>query len=127
MIQSLVLLENVFAVSKLPPDSEIPSWVDGEILTAIIRTKNELSIVCDESYVPKVVLSERGWKALEVVGPLEFSIVGLMADITTSLSEVGVSVFVLSTYDTDYILLKQDQLDKAIHALKQAGYSIREE
>jgi hypothetical protein len=124
---SLIVLDNVYAVSKLPYDEEIPSWLGNQEFSAVIRARNELSIVCMESLVPSGVLSERGWKVLEVVGPLPFSLIGIMADITRLLAEAGVSVFVLSSYDTDYLLIKQDQLKVAIDALEQAGNDIQEE
>jgi hypothetical protein len=123
---SLIVLDNAYAVSKLPFGEEIPSWLGNQEFSAVIRVRNELSIVCIESLVPSSVLSDRGWRVLEVVGPLPFSLIGIMADITRLLAEAGVSVFVLSTYDTDYLLIKQDQLKVAIDALEQEGYDIQE-
>jgi hypothetical protein len=127
MSQSLIVLHNVYAVSKLPVENEIPDWLDSQGFSAVIRSRNEMSIVCMESLVPSGVITERGWKVLEVVGPLPFSLIGIMAEITRILAEAGVSVFVLSTYNTDYILLKQDQLKVAIEGLERAGYKIQDD
>ena len=127
MNHSLIVLDNLYAVSRLPFEKETPTWLGNQEFSAVIRTRSELSIVCMESLVPSGVLSERGWKVLEVVGPLPFSLIGIIAGIARILAEAGVSVFVLSTYDTDYLLIKQGQLKVAIDALEQEGYEIQDE
>jgi hypothetical protein len=127
MLRSLQILPHRFAVSQLPPDSPIPAWVGGVDFYAIIHTDQELSIVCLESQVPEGVRSERHWRILRVLGTLDFSLVGILAGITHVLAGAGVSIFAISTFDTDYILLKQDQLGIALEALHQAGYQIQDQ
>jgi hypothetical protein len=90
----------------------------------ITRPDDELSIVCGEANIPEGVTCERGWRSAKVQGPLDFGLTGVVASLTTTLADAGVSVFVLSTYDTDYLLVKEDRLDKAIEAPKSLGHVI---
>jgi hypothetical protein len=120
----LSVLPDILAVCRLHADAEIPTWAFRESLFALVRTEDELSIVCPESNVPDVIQSERGWRALKVQGPLDFSLVGILADLATVLADVGVSIFAISTYETDYILIKENQLSIAVNALRQAEYSV---
>jgi len=120
----LIILRGVFTVVQIPPRSQIPKWVRGDGLFAIVNTPDEVSIVCEEQYVPKGVKFETGWKSLMVQGPLDFSLIGILADLSSVLAKAEISIFTLSTYNTDYILLKKNQLDEAVKALKQAGYEI---
>jgi hypothetical protein len=96
------------------------------VLLAIVRSADELSIVCEESKVPMDVKTERGWRVLKVLGPLDFSLVGILSDLANALAKAGVSIFAISTYDTDYVLVKQDQLDVALFALREAGHEVLE-
>jgi hypothetical protein len=93
---------------------------------SITRTEEELSVVCPEAHVPPEVKRETGWRALKVEGPLDFSLTGILASLTAPLAEEKVSVFAVSTYDTDYLLVKGEQLEKAIRALREEGYEIKE-
>jgi len=121
----LSLLPVEFAVSKLSPRAPIPDWAQGETLVATVRTPEEFSVVCEASRVPGNVHSEQGWRALKVQGPLDFSLVGILARLSQTLAEAGVSVFAISSYDTDYILVKQDQLPVALSALIQTGIPVQ--
>lgn len=91
---------------------------------SITRTTEELSIVCSEAVIPKDVICERGWRALKIVGILDFSLVGILSVVATILAKAGVSIFAVSTYNTDYILVKAKDLERALQAIKQAGYEI---
>ncbi len=90
------------------------------------RTQDEISVVCEEDAAPTVehVRVEPDWRALEVVGPLDFSMVGVMSTLTAPLADVNVSVFVVSTYDTDYILVHAAALERAVDVLRAAGHSV---
>lgn len=121
--QSLRVIPGCFAVSRLAADDQLPTWVDGEFYS-ISRTSNELSIVCEQQFVPEDVKSEQNWALLAVSGPLEFTAVGVIASLTDPLAEAGISVFVLSTFDTDYLLIGKDSLVKAKNVLTGAGHSI---
>ena len=97
-----------------------PGWVRGEFWS-ITQTSDELSIVCPQECVPSGVLHEGGWRVLKVLGPLSFALTGIVAFISSALADAGISIFALSTYDTDYILVKADQLENAIDALRRQG------
>lgn len=120
----LSLLPGKFSVCRLPTEAEFPAWVFNETLFAMVRTEDELSIVCLQESVPASVLSEAGWRSLKVHGPLDFSLVGILASITAPLAEAGISIFAISTYNTDYLLIKEEQLEKALGALTQAGFQV---
>lgn len=122
---TLQLLLNNFAICKLAPDMEIPSWLNSSSLFSITRTSDELSIVCEDSIVPPGICTESGWACLKVVGTLDFSLIGILASLINPLVEAKISIFALSTYNTDYILIKKDQVDKAIEVLKRYGHIIK--
>ena len=91
------------------------------------KTDKELSVVCETAKVPENTINrEDGWTAFRVEGSLEFSLVGILADLSHCLADAGISIFAVSTYDTDYILVKKDNWDKAKSALMNAGYEITE-
>ncbi|MEN8171671.1 MAG: ACT domain-containing protein [Chloroflexota bacterium] len=124
MTLTLELLPTSLAVCKLHPDSPIPDWAQSDILLSFTRTPEELSIVCDNTLVPENITAERGWRALKVQGPLDFSLIGILSGVTTVLAEVSISVFAFSTYNTDYVLLHEQNLDRGMKALIRAGYFI---
>ncbi len=107
-----------FAVCRLDPSVPIPGWaLGGSDFLSITRSEVELSIVIAEALVPVEVKAERGWAAMRVVGQLGFSIVGVLAKLTGALAEAGISCFAISTYDTDYILVKEQDAVRAAEAL----------
>ena len=118
-----MLLESRYAVCKLPPDAALPSWARGAFVS-LTRTPEELSVVCLENAVSKEVQREEGWRLLKVAGPLLFSQIGILAALTAPLAEAGVSIFVISTFNTDYLLVKDARLTEAISALEAAGHSL---
>jgi uncharacterized protein len=120
----LTLLPERFMVCRLPAGSEVPDWAQSGDLSAIVRTPEEMSIVCSECIIPDNVIAECGWRVLKVEGPLEFSMVGVLASLALPLSQAGVSIFVLSTYDTDYLMVKEDALSTALISLCEAGHII---
>jgi hypothetical protein len=120
----LVLLSDTFAICRLPADSPIPAWATGE-LVSITRTADELSIVCRANTVPEGVRCEPGWRCLRVAGTLNLSLVGVLASLAVPLAEAGVSVFAVSTFDTDYLLVKEASLARGIETLQAAGHWVR--
>ena len=121
----LTLLEPHLAVSRLDGDAGLPSWfaLDGPFSCAV-RRDGELSLVCAADAVPGDVECERPWRALEVAGPLDFSLTGILASLATPLGEAGVSIFAVATYDTDVLLVRAGQLDEAVGALRAAGHEV---
>jgi hypothetical protein len=121
----LSLLPGGFAVCRLPAAAPIPRWVSRSSgFFALIRTPGELCAVCAEMEVPETVQAEGGWRLLQVHGPLDFSLVGVLASLALPLAQAGVSIFALSTYDTDYLLVRQADLERAAQALAQAGHRL---
>ena len=117
-------LHDTFAIVRLPPSEDMPRWASGE-LVSITRTADELSIVCKESAVPAGSHADRGWQCLKVEGPMPLTMVGVAAEFTSLLAKAGVSVFLISTFDTDYILVKGDALERTADALRGGGHSVR--
>lgn len=118
-------LQGDFAIHRLPADHPLPEALATEPLVWVGRTEAELSVVCRQ----RPELAGWGevsgdWGALEVEGPLDFSIVGLLAEITAALAGAGISVFALSTFDTDYVLVPSARLDDALACLTEAGFPL---
>ncbi len=122
---TLELLPHPLAVCRLPADAQLPTWISGDF-QSVTRTSSELSIICDAQEVPEEVQAERGWRGLHVAGTLEFHLTGILASLASPLAEAGISIFALSTFDTDYLLVKKDVLESAIRTLEAAGHEIQE-
>jgi len=119
----LQLLADTYAVSQLSPEEPVPGWARGELL-ALIWTPDELSVVSTAESVPEPVRSEPGWRVLRVSGPLDFSLVGILAALTGTLARAAIAIFALSTFDTDYLLVRERDLEHAVRALESAGHRI---
>lgn len=120
----LAVLPMKLAVWRLPPGSPYPAQVEAGGFSAMVRTSDELSIVGEEHLAPAEGSVERDWRALKVQGPLEFEMAGVLASIAGPLAGAGISLFVLSTFDTDYILVKEPALEHAQQVLRQAGHIV---
>ena len=116
-----------FAVCKLPADAPLPAWATGGGLFSVTRTADELSVVCPEENVPAGVTSEPGWRCLRVAGAMPFHLVGVLASLTTAVARAGVSVFAVSTFDTDYMFVKDADRPRAVAGLRAAGYTVETE
>lgn len=123
---TLTLSNHLLAVCRLEPGAPAPAWAAGAFYS-VTHTPEEVSVVCLESLVPAGVPCERGWRLLKIEGPLDFGLVGVLAGVLTLLAQAGVSVFTLSTFETDYILVKQAAVQRAVEALRAAGYRIQAE
>ena len=124
---TLILLENTFGVSRLAPDAPVPAWAAGGPFVSITRTPDELSVVFRDDAIPEGVRCERGWQCLRVAGTLDLALVGMLASVLNPLAEAGVSVFVVSTFDTDYLLIKEEKLEAAIEVLGNHGHAVRKD
>jgi hypothetical protein len=120
----LTPLPGTYAVCRLAPDEPLPEWATRGDFITITRTGGELSVVCPEGAVPEGVRREAGWRCLGVVGTLDFSLVGVLASLVVPLAEAGVSVFAVSTFDTDYLLVRETDLGRATIALRDAGHTV---
>jgi hypothetical protein len=120
----LSVLSPSFAICRLAPDSAVPEWsLRGSFFT-VTRTDDELSIVCEAALVPREVQAELPWRALKLHGPIPFAVTGVVASLTKPLADAQISVSVIATYDTDYLLVKADMLAAAITALRSAGFDV---
>jgi len=120
----LLVLPGELAVARLNPIDEIPGWATPAPISSITRTRDELSIVCGAASVPADVRAERGWRSLRVAGSLDFSLTGVLASIAGPLAEAGISIFAISSYDTDYVLVREQNLSAAIDCLAAAGHEV---
>ena len=118
----LELLQDRFCVCKIDSVSQVNTQSDFFFLA---KTDSETSLVCKEVDAPKErAVIDKVWRGFRIVGTLDFSLVGILADISSVLAKAGAPIFAVSTYDTDYILVKEEYLDNALIALKDGGYSI---
>lgn len=122
----LRVLSQRLSVCRLPIDAEWPVPPAGSSFFSATRTEAEVSVVCDEDAAPSGddIQIETDWRALEVAGPLDFAMVGVAAALTAPLADVDVSVLVISTFDTDYLLVHAAALDKAVESLRAAGHHV---
>ncbi|MEL0654671.1 ACT domain-containing protein [Pseudoalteromonas issachenkonii] len=122
--QTLQLHSTVLSIHSLDVDADIPAALLKLPLFFISKTQDELSIVCPSTFEIESLDTESDWQALEVVGPLGFSLTGIMANISGVLARAKISIFSISTYDTDYILVKKQTASLALNALKKDGYNV---
>jgi len=120
----LRVLPDGYAIVRLHPGSELPSWVDAGRFRSVTRTDNEVSVVCRDRDVPDGESAERGWRVLELKGPLDFSLAGVVASLVVPLAEAEIPIFVISTFETDYILVRSSDLELASDALAAVGHSV---
>ena len=125
MSLTLSLLPGIFMICRLNPEAEVPAWVSSGGFISITRTDDELSIVCAEAAVPEGVRVDRGWRSFKVEGPLDLSLTGVLASLAGPLAEVKINIFAISTYDTDYLLVKEDRLSRASEVLIRSGHRLR--
>jgi len=114
----------LFAVCRLNAAAAIPGWATQASFYSLTRTSDELSVVCPQAQVPAGVRCEKGWRGLKVEGPLDFGLVGILASIAAPLAAAGISIFALGTFDTDYLLIKEEQYERAIATLAASGHTI---
>lgn len=117
-------MPELLAVCRLAPGAELPPWSQRGTFRSITCTSEELSIVCEESFVPEGLQAERGWRGFKISGPLDFALTGILLTIAEPLGKAGISLFAISTFDTDYVLVKAGNLAKARTALEEAGCHI---
>ena len=122
---TFIILRETFAICRLDKDAPIPDWAFQGGLFSVTRTKDELSIVCPLINVPKGIICNQGWSCLKVKGPLDLSSTGIISSIAATLERENISLFSISTYDTDYVMVKEKDLEKAIFALTEAGQRIQ--
>jgi hypothetical protein len=115
-------LPGSFAICRLPADAEVPQWALHSEFFSLTRTPDELSIVCHQSQVPPEVRHENEWSCLKLEGPFPFSQTGILSSFVQPLSDRAIPIFAIATFDTDYVLVKEAWVDKAVAALVAAGH-----
>ncbi|MGL4773950.1 MAG: ACT domain-containing protein [Clostridium sp.] len=118
------IYNGTYAVCRLENEDVLPTWIPTKNFYNITRTEEELSIVCFDKNIPSNVKCERDFKLLKIVGPLDFSLIGILSKISSALTEAKISLFAISTYDTDYIMIKKWDLEKGIEALNSVGIDV---
>lgn len=121
---TLTLLPEMFGICRFRPSEEIPGWALASAFFSVTRTSRELSIVCPERRIPAGVTSSRRWRALSVKGTLDFTEIGIIASLAIPLKEARVPIFVVSTFDTDYLLVRERHLKTAVEVLSGTGHRI---
>ena len=121
---TLSQLPDTLAISRLPADADIPTWALSGEFASVTKTSEELSVVCPQGHVPTGVRSETDYVCLQVAGPLDLNLTGILASLVTVLAPAGISVFVVSTFNTDYLLLKKGHLERAVEVLTAAGHRV---
>jgi uncharacterized protein len=120
----LTLLLERFAISRLAADAPVPDWATSGAFFSVTRTGDELSVVTEISQVPVGVQSQPGWRVFKVHGPFVLSEIGVLSALAAPLAEAKISLFAVSTFDTDYLLVAVETLSAAIAALGRAGHTI---
>jgi len=121
---ALSILESPLAIVRLEPAAPVPAWAWVGELCSVTRSDDELSIVCGDAGVPPNARAQRGWRALKVAGPLDFSLTGVLAALTDPLAQARISIFALSTFDTDYVLVRGKDIDRACEVLRAVGHMV---
>ena len=121
---SLSILPQRLAICRLFPDEPIPEFLAHSQFWSVTRTRDELSVILPEEIVPADWKAETGWRCLKVLGPLDFGLTSILASIAVPLSHAGISIFALSTYDTDYLLVRENDLEKAKQVLLASGHVV---
>lgn len=121
---SLYLLEDSFAICRLDKDAALPDWATSGDFFSLARTPDELSIVCSQGSVPAGVECEVGWRCLKVESPFQFDLSGTITSIAAPLAEVDIDLFAVATQDSDYLMVKEPDLERTVLVLSQAGYRV---
>ncbi len=121
-----IIIDGVFSLCRLAPGDAIPSWALQSRFYTISKTSDELSVVCESLYVPAEVKQDGNWRLLKIASVLNLSLTGITAKFSTALANADINLCVIATYETDYILVKQEKLQLAITALQHAGFLVQQ-
>ena len=122
---TLTVLPDRYAICRFDAKAQVPQWAIGDDFVSVSRTRDELSIICPERNVPQGTACSGGWRILKCEGPLDYNLIGIVASLAEPLADAGVSIFPLATHDTDYVLIREPQLELAIQALTNYGHAVR--
>lgn len=119
MAIELQLLDLNLVIAKLSEFDNLDEILAKAKFASFTKTEDEFSLVIDKNNLPNHQFVNEGWKAFKIIGPLDFSLVGIILQVISPLSKNGISIFTISTFDTDYILVKKEQLQRAVEVLKE--------
>jgi hypothetical protein len=124
-MMNFVVLPNKYSIYRFKVNSKLPDWIYSSDFYSITKTKDELSVIATQpNFVLDDIVINNDWRILKIIGPLEFSLIGIIADVSKIFKERKISIFAISTYDTDYILVKQKDLNLGLEALREKGHII---
>jgi len=126
MSQTLMIERGEYAVCQLDADEPLPPWLPSAPFWTVTRAGDELSIICSAEAVPFDCSHERGWRLLRMLGPFPFDLTGILASVLTPLAAADVGILAISTFNTDYILVKHTRVAAAVDALRAAGHVVRD-
>lgn len=115
-------IPGAFAICRLPSGTPVPSWANQGELSSVTSTADELSIVCLAAQVPAETQHEGGWACFKLIGPFPFNATGILASFIQPLADGAIPIFAISTFDTDYVLVKDGWVDQTLQALRAAGH-----
>lgn len=118
------LFPGEFAIARLPADASIPDWARSDVFSATTRTTDELSILCPAAQIPADVKHEGGWRMFKLRGPFNFTETGILSSVLDPLAFSRISILAQSTFDTDYVFVKQAQLEDAVRTLRNAEHTV---
>jgi hypothetical protein len=113
-----------YAICHFPARTPVPEWAMQGNFSSVTVTIDEVSIICGETLVPHGTECEPGWRLFRCEGPLDFSLTGIMASIAEPLADANITIFPIATYDTDYVLVRETQLEETIQALTGYGHAV---
>ena len=119
------LLPEEFCICRLEAFNRIPDWALSGSFYSVTRTPEELSIVCGVKYIPPYIHADKNWHVMKIEGPLKFSQTGILLSLVKPLTQANVSVLAISTYDTDYLMIKKENLSRALEVLQLAGHDVK--
>ena len=120
----LSLLKDKYGICTLPNTAPIPDWALTQSLASITRTEKELTIVCRLEILPSQYQSDLKWRCFKIDGSFDLNQIGVISSISSPLADAGISIYVISTYDTDYFLIQEQNLEKTISVLSNSGHYI---
>ncbi len=121
---TLSILPDTYAICRLSKNAAVPAWAFSGEFFSITRTTEELSIVCKQADISKATKCEKDWRCLKVEGTLDFSLTGILVSLAAPLADARISIFAVSTFDTDYLLVKENHLENAVKVLSADGHLI---
>jgi hypothetical protein len=121
---NLSLLDEEYGICSLPAAASIPDWSLKQSLISITRTDEELTIVCRQDLIPPEFKSDLNWRCFKIDGAFDLNQTGVISSISSPLADAGISIYVISTYSTDYFLVKEKKLDQTISVLSDSGHNI---